>query len=165
MMSGGTMRHNQIALNLRDALRGRLAGRACRAYVSDVKVVTPRGDSMYPDVVLICPPPPAKATFTEAPLLVAEVLSESSEKDDQSRKRWAYCTIPSLRHYLLVDQVAPRVEVVSRETDGTWRSVVVEGLEQAIELRELGTAIPLAAIFDEVELPPYHPLGAVSRDG
>jgi Uma2 family endonuclease len=154
MMAGGTADHNLIATNLLVALRSRLGGRPCRAFINDLKVTAPRGESTYPDLVLVCPPPSGRATVVEAPTLVAEVLSPSTEGDDEGRKRWLYYSIPALRHYLLIDQRRATVEVATREPDGTWRSAVVEGLDRALELPALGLSVPLAEIYAEVELEP-----------
>lgn len=150
MMAGGTLDHNTIALNLRDALRSRLAGRRCRLYVSDVKVASPRGESTYPDVVLVCTSPAGRATVVEEPTLVAEVLSPSTVGEDQGRKRWLYYSVPALQHYVLIDQREPTVEVATREPDGTWRSAVVEGLDRRIELPALDLSVPLAEIFADI---------------
>ena len=48
LMTGGTINHNRIALNVAEALRQRLRDGNCEAFVNDVKVVTPAGDVMYP---------------------------------------------------------------------------------------------------------------------
>lgn len=151
-MAGGTADHNQIAGNVYVMLRVRLAGRSgCRPYIGDMKVLPPTGEATYPDVAVVCPPPPGQATTTETPSLVVEVLSRSTRGDDSGRKRWGYYAIPTLRHYLLVDQLTPRVEVASREADGTWRSTVVEGLERLVELPGLDLSLPMAEIFEGVE--------------
>jgi Uma2 family endonuclease len=39
----------------------------------------------------------------DAPLIVVEAISPSSEKDDSSTKLAEYFSVPSIRHYLIVD--------------------------------------------------------------
>jgi Uma2 family endonuclease len=78
MMTGGTLDHNRITLNVADALRQRLRGSKCEVFVNDVKVVTPAGDVMYPDVVVACGDLPGKATVADAPVVIVEILSEST---------------------------------------------------------------------------------------
>src|ERR687886_1838932 len=52
-MTGGTIPHNDIALNLYTALRPHLRSRGCRVNVSDVKVqVSPKSPYYYPDVIV-----------------------------------------------------------------------------------------------------------------
>ena len=114
MMTGGTLDHNRITLNVADELRQRRRGGDCEVFVNNVKVVTPAGDVMYPDVVVACGDLPGKATVLDAPVVIVEVLLESTAERDHGRKRWAYQTIPSLRHYVLVDQDEGGVEVTSR---------------------------------------------------
>ena len=99
--------------------------------MNDVKVVTPAGDVMYPDVVVACGDLPGKATVLDAPVVIVEVLSESTAERDHGRKRWAYQTIPSLRHYVLIDQDEGGVEVTSPNADGTWQSVILTRTRRA----------------------------------
>ena len=47
-------------------------------FTSNVKVVTPAGDVIYPDVVVACGDIPGKATVLDAPVVIVEVLSEST---------------------------------------------------------------------------------------
>jgi Uma2 family endonuclease len=150
MMTGRTIDHNRIALNIADALRQRLKDGNCEAFVNDVKVVTPAGDVMYPDVVVACGDIPGKATVLDAPVVIFEVLSESTAERDHGRKRWAYQTIPSLRHYVLVDQDAGGVEVTSPNADGTWQSVILRDLSNRLELSALKVEIGLEEVFARV---------------
>ena len=85
-MTGGTIDHNRITLNVADALRQRLSDGNCEAFVNDMKVVTPAGDVMYPDVVVACGDIPGKATLLEAPMVIVEVLSESTAERDHGRE-------------------------------------------------------------------------------
>jgi Uma2 family endonuclease len=153
MMTGGTIDHNRITLNIADALRQRLRGGDCEVFTSDVKVVTPAGDVMYPDVVVACGDIPGKATVLDAPVVIVEMLSESTAERDHGRKRWAYQTIPSLRHYVLVDQDEGGVEVTSPNADGTWRSVILRNLGDRLELSALQMEIGLDEVFARVAFP------------
>lgn len=75
-------------------------------------------------------------------------------RTDHGRKRWAYRTIPSLQHYVLIDQYEPVVEVCSRATDGSWRSVVHRGLEGHAQLPALGIEIGSDEVFARVTFAP-----------
>jgi Uma2 family endonuclease len=150
MTTGGTVDHNRITLNVANALRQRLQEGRCEAFVNDIKVVSPQEDVMYPDVLVACGDLPGQASLLEAPVLVVEVLSQSTASRDHGRKRWAYQTIASLEHYLLIDQSQPVVEVASRAADGSWRSVIHRGLEGRAQLPALGIEIGLDEIFARV---------------
>ena len=155
MMTGGTATHNRITRNVAGALDRRLQGSGYEAFTSDIKVVSPAGDSMYPDVVVACGAVPGRATRIDVPVVVVEVLSASTAGRDHGPKRWAYQAIPSLRHYVLIAQDEPTVEVASRETDGmTWRSVLLRGLEGVMRLEALGVEIGLGEVFARVSFGP-----------
>ncbi len=150
MMTGGAVDHNRITRNVAEALDRQLQGRGYEVFTSDMRVVTPRDDVMYPDVVVACGDVPGKATELQAPVVVIEVLSESTAGRDHGPKRWAYQRIPSLRHYVLIDQNEPTVEVASLEADGTWRSVIQHGLEGTRRLEALGVEVGLDEVFARV---------------
>ncbi len=150
-MAGGTRAHDTIANNVRALLWNTLRGTACRVQGPDLKVLTPKGDVLYPDALVLCGPRDPRATRVEDPLLVVEVLSESTAQHDLVLKRLAYKTIPSLRLILYVAQDRPRVDLVRRGADGRWDDgEPAVGLDAVLELPELGCAVPLAAIYEDV---------------
>ena len=160
LMTGGTIDHNRITRNVAQMLEARLQGSGCEVFTSDVKVTTVAGDVMYPDVVVACGEIPGKATRIEAPVVVIEVLSASTAERDHGRKRWAYQTIPSLRHYLLIDQSEAGAEVASRADDGSWRSLIHLGLDARLRLDALGVELGLDEIFARVTFAPAAPAEA-----
>jgi Uma2 family endonuclease len=150
-MTGGTLNHNRVALNLFSAFRARLAGTSCEAFALDVRVVTPREDVMYPDVVVACGEGRTAEIQIRDPTVVAEVLSPGTMARDHGFKRWAYGTIPSLRHYVLIAQDRPEAEVATADGE-IWRSVVLRDLTGSLRLDALGLEIPLAEIFAGIDL-------------
>lgn len=152
MMAGGTMRHATIIANVATLLRAHFRPRGCMVASSDVKVIAPTDDVMYPDVAVVCPRPPDKATFTREPTMVVEVLSERSVGDDDIRKRWAYEATPSLRCYLIVDQETATVDVSVRHPGTDWVRWPVRGREAVATVPGLGLELPLAEIFADVVL-------------
>jgi Uma2 family endonuclease len=150
-MTGGTLGHNAIALSLVFALRQRLADTPCRVFAMDVRVVTPRGDVMYPDVVVVCGEHLDTDKEVSDPLLLVEVLSPSTAESDDSFKRWAYSTIPSLKHYVLIAQNRAEAEVSTADGE-TWRSVILRDAAASLRLDALGLEIPLAEVFAGIDL-------------
>ena len=130
-MSGGSFAHSQVAVNLTSEFRAALRGRDCKTLQSDLKVRIPQTRSyVYPDCLVVCGPPrfPVREKdVVENPILVAEVLSNSTEKIDRSRKFAKYRTIGSLRAYMLVSQFEPLVELFSRQPDGEWSLSIASG--------------------------------------
>ena len=152
-MAGGTRGHNKVAINFLVALSSIVRRRGCEAFGSDVKVVSPRGDVMYPDVTVRCGPRNDRLTTVDDPLLVVEVLSESTWRHDLILKRLAYKSIPSLRVILYVAQDQARVDVVRRGPDGRWDDdEPAVGLDSVLSLPELGVELPLAELYADTEV-------------
>jgi Uma2 family endonuclease len=76
-MTGGTAAHAIIQHNLHIAVGGRLRGGPCRFYGSDLKIETARG-FRYPDGFAVCSPVARNATVVRDPIVIFEVLSEST---------------------------------------------------------------------------------------
>ncbi len=121
-MTGGTIPHNDIALNFYTALRPHLRPRGCRVNVSDVKVqVTPQGPYCYPDVIVSCNSEDLNARkFIKKPKLIAEVLSPSTSAKDRGEKFAYYLSMPSLQEYILIDSEKISVERYSRGQGRMW---------------------------------------------
>ena len=88
------------------------------------------------------------------PMVVFEVLSESTEAYDRGKKFEHYRQIPSCREYLLVSQREPRIEQFIREANGEWILKEAVGLDAQIKLPSLGIVLSLAEIFSKVQFTP-----------
>lgn len=121
-MTGGTIPHNDIVLNLYTALRPHLRSRGCRANVSDVKVqVSPKSAYYYPDVIVSCDPQDLNARkFIQNPKLIVEVLSPGTSAKDRGEKFTYYLTIPTLQEYILIDSEKISVERYCRGEGRMW---------------------------------------------
>jgi Uma2 family endonuclease len=121
-MTGGTIPHNDIALNFYTALRPHLRSRGCRANVSDIKVqVSPKSPYYYPDVIISCDPQDLNArTFIQNPKIIAEVLSPGTSAKDRGEKFVNYLSIPTLQEYLLIDSESISVERYCRGEGRMW---------------------------------------------
>ncbi len=162
-MSGGSLWHNLIKDNFARALCNRLEGRGCRVVTSDQRLkVDATGLYTYPDVLVFCGPPVMEDgvhhTLTN-PLLVVEVLSDSTEKYDRGIKFGHYRRLPTLREYVLVAQDRFSVEAYLRrpeEADAAgnvdhWLLSAATDPAATIRLGSLDVSVPLAAIYDGVE--------------
>ena len=121
-MTGGTIPHNDIALNLYTALRSYLRARGCRVNVSDVKVqVTPKSPYFYPDLIVSCHPDDLNARkFIQNPKLIVEVLSPGTSNKDRGERFRYYLTMPSLQEYILIDSEKISVERYCRGEGRMW---------------------------------------------
>jgi Uma2 family endonuclease len=109
-MTGASDRHEEIALNLAAALRTHLRGGPCRVYKGDLKIRV-ANDFYYPDVFVRCGQDPGDAYFKTDPVLIAEVLSPSTQRYDRGDKRLAYSTLATLQDYVLISQDRMYVEL------------------------------------------------------
>jgi Uma2 family endonuclease len=150
-MTGGTLGHNHITLNVYSALRRLLQGTGCEAFAMDARVVTPRGDVMYPDVVVACGERRDQDREIRDPVVVVEVLSGSTEVRGHGSTRSAYATIPSLRHYVLIAQDRAEAEVATRD-GAVWRSVFLRDAEARLRLEAPGVELGLVEALAGVEL-------------
>jgi hypothetical protein len=111
-MAPGSMAHTLIKSNAHLALARALRGTGCRALV-DGAIVEVEGSSLVPDVVVTCSPLDFATPRVDDPIIIVEVLSPWSEKDDAGRNLTLYLKMPSLRHYLMIDQ--ERRQIVHHE--------------------------------------------------
>jgi Uma2 family endonuclease len=154
-MSGATVRHNLIALNLVRALHGPVRARGCVVLASDVQLRAAADRVYYPDVMLVCGGARHAEHGVEQPALVAEVTSPSTRATDRREKLEAYTRIPSLLTYLIVDQRRRHVLVYQRdEAQGEWLSHELVEPDDVITVPWIGGELPLHAIYDGVDLPP-----------
>ena len=119
-MTGGTLRHNTIAGNIYAALRTAARRTGCHANIADVQVRTPNGRGYYPDVLVRCGPFSQGDTHARTPCLIVEVTSKATRGSDLGRMRVDYKTIPSVRAYIVAEQIERRLHVHVRLDDGTW---------------------------------------------
>ncbi len=103
-MVGGTAGHADIQRNLAVALGGRLRGSPCRFYGSDLKFQVANGAVRYPDGMIICPAADREATLVHDPVVVFEVPSPSTAREDRIVKAREYQATPSVRRYVMLEQ-------------------------------------------------------------
>ena|ERR1051325_1444691 len=152
-MSGASLRHNIIVHGLARSIGNRLENR-CLVLSNDMKVrVLNPTRFFYPDVLVVCDRPQVADDQKDVllnPLIVIEVLSESTAKYDRERKFLSYQEIDSLKEYVLVSQDSPRVEHYRREAEH-WVYTKSEGLEGTVALPSAGCEIPLREIYAQVD--------------
>jgi Uma2 family endonuclease len=142
--AGGTLGHTSIAANLIGILYSALR-LPCRVFGSDAMVETDRS-LRYPDVTVTCDPRDTPdARTVRYPLLIVEVISDSSAAADRGEKLEEYTSLPSLREYVLVDSRRRWMQVFRRD-GSTW---VMEGpvASGSVDLRSLDVAITINDIY------------------
>jgi Uma2 family endonuclease len=150
-MVGARREHVVVALNLAAALKQRLRGGLCQAYISDMKLRVETADAFfYPDVMVSCDSRDHSAgQFLSHPTLVAEVLSESTAAFDRGGKFAAYRSLESLKEYVVVDIPAWRVECFRRTPENDWLLHEYQG-EAICRFTSLDVELPMAEIFENL---------------
>lgn len=147
-MTGGTEAHQLIQVNLLAALHGRLRGRPCRAYGSDVKVQL-AGSIRYPDAFIACGPVNLRGTVRDDPVIVFEILSRSTARTDRVEKMREYWDTPSIRRYVLIEQEGISATSFVRR-DGHWTGTVLWPGDM-LDLPEAGIALPLEDLYEGLD--------------
>ncbi len=141
-MAGGTIEHGRLASTVNAALRTRSRGRPCEVYSSDVRVrVLATGLATYPDTSVVCDRlerDPADANTIVNPVVLVEVLSDSTEGYDRGEKFAHYQRLPSLKEYVLISQRSPRIEVFRRNEDGNSWTLRIAQAGERVTLASIG---------------------------
>ena len=147
--------HVMAAGNVSVALKRRLRGRPCEAFISQLKVHVREDNAFfYPDVVVSCHPEDLRAELAlEHPVIIVEVLSPTTEGYDRGTKFGHYRKLASLQEYVLVDVDARRVEVFRRTADQGWLLHDYHDEHSVWSVQSLGLSISLAEIFEGIQQP------------
>jgi len=149
-MAGASRRHNRVVTNLVATLDNQLRARPCNVYSNDMRVkVQGTGLFTYPDVVVTC----GEERFADGendvllnPLVIVEVLSDSTEAYDRGKKFESYQSIEALIEYILVSQNSQRVEQFVRQGGKNWiyseshepgETVKIQSIECELKLEDI----------------------------
>lgn len=153
-MSGGSYEHSLIAANLTRGFGNQLTGSPCTVLTSDMRIHVAAADAcFYPDLSVLCGEPiflDDRRDVLTNPVLIAEVLSASTESYDRGGKFAHYRRLPSLRHYLLIAQDRVAVDVFTRQPDDRWLLEAHAEPDAVIALRAPDCRLSLREIYDRV---------------
>lgn len=153
-MAGASVNHNRIVGNLHTALNLALSDSKCEAFMSDLRIYVEAVDLFtYPDITVVCDQPKfyknRDDTITN-PLVIFEVLSESTKNYDRGDKFEFYRTLPSLQEYVLVDQSKVHVEHFYLTAERHWLLTDYNSTEDVLKLVKIDFAIPVKEIYQRV---------------
>ncbi|MDF5719727.1 MAG: Uma2 family endonuclease [Rhizonema sp. PD37] len=158
-MTGGTLAHNSIALNLASALKNHLRGKGCKVFMADAKLgVSEQGPYNYPDVMVTCDQRDQTARKTvQYPCLIAEVLSPSTEAYDRGSKFVHYRRLKTLKEYVLIDAEKLSVECYRINERGKWElthylteEINPEATETEVHLTSVDFRFPISLLYEDV---------------
>lgn len=154
-MAGGSFNHSRIAADMISALNMALAKGDCEAVGSDTQVyVEAYSFYAYPDVSVVCGGPQfsseRRGTITN-PVILVEVLSESSEKYDRGDKFFYYKGLPSFQTYILISQKRVQIDCYERQPDGKWLVGTYIDRAGELPLPSLNISLPIEKIYARVD--------------
>jgi Uma2 family endonuclease len=155
-MAGASRRHNLIAANLIRTLGNQLLTSDCNVYPSDMRVkIEPLGTYTYPDVVVAC----GQERFEDAqndtllnPMLIIEILSDSTEAYDRGKKFEHYQMVDSLAEYLLISQIHCRVEQYVRQNSQVWTYREFHDINDVIPLHSIKCQLALKETYAKLQM-------------
>ncbi len=154
-MAGASQNHHRISLDLGTRVNLALSGTSCEAYAEMRLWIKSKNVLTYPDLVIVC----GKAEFYEGrddtltnPLVIFEVLSDSTKVYDRGEKFEFYCSIPTFQEYILIDQHHIHVEQMYRETPNEWLISKYNQITDILKLAKVDDQIALRDIYRRVQI-------------
>jgi len=162
-MAGASRAHNQISSNIVRVLGNQLLEKPCSVFSSDMKVrMTEIEKYTYPDIVVVCENEKYEDESYDVllnPVLIMEILSDTTEAYDRGDKFVHYQLLDSLVEYILISQYFCRVEKFTRQDDGTWIYSQYQTKEHVVELESVMCSLPIIEIYGKVTLNEHHFMG------
>jgi len=150
-MSGASLAHNDIAMNIYSRIGSFLEGKECRLLPSEMRVSTPGRDTyLYPDASIVCGKPELEDDKFDSllnPSVIFEILSRSTQKNDTGYKLLYYKNIPTLKEYIMIDSQKRFVQVVRRQADGAWRFEDIVAADAKVTLETIQLTISLDDLY------------------
>lgn len=155
-MTGAGVNHNRISSNINYSLRNQLNDRPCDVFLNDMRVKVQKIDKyVYPDVVVVCGDLELEDQEFDTllnPIVIIEILSNSTEIYDRGKKFAHYRLIPSLQEYILVSQYHCQVEQFVRGDDGVWRLFEpYTEMEERFKIEAVDCELSLSDIYFRVD--------------
>ncbi len=150
-MPENTIFHERMAKSLLRILEMIISDLGFEVFSKDIKVKTPEGNVFfYPDLVLVPINDQQGASYiANNPLLIIEVLSDSTRRYDSTDKFIQYRKIESLEYYLLVEPEKRVVIFYEKAADGDWVAKTYTEPEETVKLPLLNATISLADIYNQ----------------
>ena len=154
-MTGGSINHNSILINLIVLLKLALRGTNYRLQSSDLRLWIPQYNrGLYPDLMIIAGEPLFSDNRNDEilnPCVIIEVLSPSTSGYDRGDKFRYYRSIPQLNQYLLVSQGEILIESYSKTSENNWLLQEYTPARGIISLDSLGISLNLADIYEGID--------------
>lgn len=161
-MVGASFRHVRLVGNCFVAMRPSAQKQGCGVYTNDLRIKTPSGLYAYPDILVVCNKPEFLDNEFDTllnPIAIIEVLSDSTQHYDRTKKFDHYRSIPTLRDYILIEQNVLRVEHFMRidnpqspPEQTLWGFRGFTHSADTITLTGTDISVELSEIYDTIDL-------------
>jgi Uma2 family endonuclease len=152
MMVGASRAHGLIVGNLFWVIRGQLDPQRW-SVIAEFGLDAGPQTLRYPDIVVDRAGGAGGDYTATEPVMLAEVLSPTTEAVDLGDKAAEYLKLPSLMAYLILAQDRCKAWLWVRGKDGFGAGPdVVAGLDKIIQVGALNLNLPLAALYAGVEV-------------
>jgi Uma2 family endonuclease len=151
-MVGGTIFHNDIAINLTTALKSHLRGKGCKVQMVEVKLgVSQKGPFFYPDIMVTCDQRDKKESkIIYHPRVIIEVLSPSTEAFDRGDKFKFYRQIDTLKEYVLIDSKKVNIDCFRVNEKGVWELYSYQENDEFL-LKAIDFSCPISVIYEDID--------------
>ena len=95
--------------------------------------------------MVVCSPVDRSATVIYDPVIVFEVLSPSTTRNDRIVKAREYQATPSVQRYVMLEQDAVGATVYARSGDAWTHEILVA--DSILALPEIGVSLPLTELY------------------
>lgn len=155
-MSGAKVPHNTISKNLLGSFYGKLKGKRCQPFGSDLRIhIESNTLFTYPDISIVCG---EVITLNNDeynvlnPAVIIEILSPSTKSYDRGDKFKLYRDVPTLKEYILVDSESIQIEVFRLNESAHWELEEYKSIESLLDIKAINEKISLSEIYEGVKI-------------
>ena len=106
------------------------------------------------DIVVTCGSANDYRSINAEPLLIVEIQSPSTERDDHFFKLPQYQAIPSVEEILYIESERVAATIYRRDAAGPWQAIEIAGPQARLQSPTIGLDIPLSAVYRECRVWP-----------
>ncbi len=158
-MAGGTYNHGLLCANIYSELRTGITkkNQPCKPLSSEIKLfIKSKNSYVHPDSMVVYGEVEKSVADKNAianPILVVEVLSQSTAEYDRGDKFYLYRQIKTLKEYVLINQNKYVFEVFYKSKDvDLWKISRYEGLGTSIKLESIGLEIKMSNLYFDIAI-------------
>ncbi len=152
--AGAGFSHNKLQKNFIIEVGSFLKGKSCDVYGSDLKIHIPVNTLYtYPDAAIVCAEPESfddENDIALNPVVIAEILSKSTQSYDRGDKFMLYRSIETLQEYILIDLLSVQSEHYTKQQNGTWILKEINSLTDSLAISTIGYTLSLTELYNGV---------------